>query len=230
MNFVTGKGFIVDKSRINDKKLIIRCLTENNSLISAIYFINKNSKKGLNHLDFVEFSFSNKEGFEFYAVKELQVLSSFVPFEGRIHKSEFYFFIAEIMRAICRKIEGEEGLFRLLNDFYYLFKHDLHADILVYFLLQLLDVFGILPSTIEQTKYFDFRDGVFCDFTPIHQDYSSAVLILKSLNLLNEISSISTFVNSKERLESLRYLLRYFEVQKGINLSLNSIEILKDLR
>lgn len=230
MKKISGSGFVIDKTRINDNKLIIKLLDKNDRLFSVIFRKGKQSKSIPSFLDAVDFVTVENSKTGIPMITELAIQPSFRSQPGSENKLDYYYFLADVLRSIGNRVEVETGLYDLVCRYYgYLFD-ELSPDLLISFLFDLLTVFGVCPVYVKDAKYLDFRDGSFCQLMPSHPDFCDAKLFLGCSFFTNENSHNSLLANSSSRLELISLLIRYFEFQKGISIPVKSLEVLRDLR
>jgi hypothetical protein len=87
-----------------------------------------------------------------------------------------------------------------------------------------------MPEGPYVGSIFDFRDGFFRDDVPLHPDHCPSGHLRDLFDFVSGNTSILRVTNSKERFDTLQNMLRFLELQKGIKISLKSIEVLRDLR
>lgn len=230
MKKVSGSGFIIDKTRINDNKLIIKLLDKNDQQFSLIFRKGKKLKSTPNYLDAVDYVFLEGSKSHLPIVSELFIRPSFRDRHGGESKLDYYYFIADVLRYIGNRVEIESGLYLFLEKYHELLLRDLSPNLLVEFLIDLLNVFGVCPVYEKNAKYLDFREGSFCLNMPSHPDFCEANLFHVSSYFTNEKLSVPVKWNAIMRFEFISLLIRYFEFQKGISLPLKSLEVLRDLR
>ncbi len=230
MKRLSGSGFVIDKTRIGDNKLIIKVLDNSDQHFSAILRKGKTIKSSPEYLDSIDFVVTANPKASLGFFSELTILPSFRTVSKSEKKLDFYYFIADLIRSIGNRVEIESGLYQLIVKYHHELKADLRPDFLVSFLIDLLNVFGVLPTMVEGANFLDFREGSFVMQLPKHPDFCEAQLILASPYFSNENSDQNIQWNAKLRFELLYNLIRYFEFQKGISVPIKSIDILRELR
>lgn len=230
MKRITGSGFVIDKTRINDNKLIIKVLNKNDQQHSFVYRKGKRLKSSPNYLDFIDFVFIDNSKSSLSIISETFIHPSFKDRPLSEIKLDYFYFIADVLRYIGNRVEIESGLYQLLQKYHGALMDELSPDLLIVFLIDLLNVFGVCPVYESNANYLDFREGSFCLDMPPHSDFCEAKLFHVSAYFTNENSSVSVNWNASMRFEFISLLIRYFEFQKGISLPIKSLEILRDLR
>lgn len=219
---------MIDKTRYKDKSLIIKVLTSEGHLVSGIYY----ERKGLislQQLCFYEFVATSSPG------RDIQVLSDFhLIQDGQLNVlpefADQYFVLAELCKLLMSEEDPGNELYSFLNVELKYFSGDFNPDFHLVFLAKLITIYGYTPLSPYEGIYFDLREGLFCSTVPLHVDHCEAEIIRKVFDFVNGNSDYLSFVNARERYFVFIHLLRFLELQKGIKLSLKSIEILRELR
>lgn len=230
MKRVSGSGFVIDKTRINDNKLIIKLLDKNDQQHSLVYKKGKRLKSSPNYLDYIDFVCLENPRSSLAIVAETFVHPSFRDRSSSEAKLDYYYFIADVLRYIGNRVEIESGLYQLLQKYHAALMTELSPDLLIVFLVDLLNVFGVCPVYESNANFLDFREGSFSLNMPPHPDFCEAKLFHVSTCFTNEDSNDSVKWNASMRFDFITLLIRYFEFQKGISLPIKSLEVLRDLR
>ncbi len=222
-------GVAIEKTRLRDKSLIIKILSDDGQLISGTAYQNKVNSH-IQHLNFYQLNASATPGKDLMKFNEIQLASGFIGYELLPPISDQYYVIAELCKSLFREEDPGRDIFSFLNVELRYFSGIFNPDFHILFLAKLIAIYGYMPEGPYKGVYFDFRDGFFCDDAPSHPDYCDAGLINHVFDFINGNSEILCISNSKSRHLAFSSLLRFLELQKGIKLSLKSIEILRDLR
>jgi len=222
-----SEGILISIHKINDKSLIIKILDKSNQLYSGILARHKGTKLSL--LDAIQYKFSVKPGKELIQVTEADKMKNSVSL--RIQSSyDQYFILAELLQEVLSEKTEDEGLYLLIQELLEDFKGDLDPEYHLYFLVRLLVFFGYSPDHINSGIYFDLREARRVLSAPAHPDYCDASFVdyFYQFHLQKRLSYV--FKNASERYQYFLALVRFLELQSGIKIHLNSIEILRQLR
>lgn len=223
------EGIVIDKTRFKENSLIIKVLTSSGELISGIYF-ERAFKNSLQHLNFYLFNSSVTPGKELFRFSDFHFSDGAIGYDFSPRFSDQYFVVAELCRSLFREEDPGRDIFAFLAVELKYFLGDFNPDFLPLFLVKLITIYGYMPEGPYKGDFFDLREGVFSDDLPLHPDHCRADLIRSLFDFVSGNSSILRISNSKERYDSFQSLLRFLELQKGMKISLKSIEILRDLR
>lgn len=222
-------GIIIDKTRFSDKSLIIKILASDGSLFSGIYFESK-SKLSLQYLNFYQVVFSSFEGKDLHKIHELNLDDSSQFYEFTPDLTDQYFVLSELCKQLFREEDPGQDIFSFLNVELRYFSSEFRPDFHILFLAKLITLYGYMPERPYEGRYFDYRSAFFQDNVPVHPDYVESRLIIPLFDFVNGNVDSLLLVNARDRYNLFTQLLRFTELQKGIRLSLKSIEILRDLR
>jgi len=223
------EAILIDKRRFKDNSLIVKFLAQNGDLLSGIYFDGK-SKLNLQYLNYYQVTSDLIPGKDWIKFREVTGVTG--KTFGQLHPQLYdqYFILSELCRVLLKEEDSGRELFSFLEVEVKYFFGEFNPDFHILFLAKLISIYGYLPQGPFVGIYFDLRDCLFSSDLPIHPDYCSGNLIASVFNFVNGNSSGLVFVNAKERYQVFLQLLRFLELQKGIKLSLKSIEILRELR
>jgi hypothetical protein len=221
-------GIIIDKTKYKDKSLIIKVLTNNGELLSGIFY-DGGSKLPIQFLNFYQIS-AIKNGKELFLFKDLQLSANRTYYEFSPSVSDQYYVVAELSRILFRDDDPGTDIFSFLDVELRYFIGEFNPDFHLLFLAKLIVIYGYMPQAPYEGEIFDFREGYFRNDPPAHPDYCDANLIASVFNFVNGITLNLMLVNAKDRYVVFTQLLRFLELQKGIKISLKSIEILREIR
>lgn len=152
------------------------------------------------------------------------------------------FFLAEFLDRVLRQTEGDKPLsdflFSSLSHISKRMTPNAAANFHLLFLSRLTSFLGIGPNTYfpteirrSSTLVFDLRDACFRRTPPLHDNYvegdaARAVRILTLLDCSN--SGIAKF-SRIERAKILDGIIRYYKIHLTDSLTLNSLDILREL-
>lgn len=223
------EGILIDKTKFKDKSLIIKVLTNNGELVSGLVY-EGNSKLALQFLNFYQLTATKTTGKDLYLFKEIQPMQGSLFYNFSPVVSDQYYVVAELSRILFREEEPGRDIFSFLAVELRYFYGEFNPDYHILFIGKLIAIYGYMPERPYEGKLFDFREGVFLDSLPSHPDYCDAILIRCVFDFINGNSQELLFANAKDRYIVFTQLLRFLELQKGIKISLKSIEILREIR
>lgn len=228
MSKLVLEGILLDKTRYKDKSLIIRVLTNEGHLYSGIYY----ERKGLislQQLSFYEFVVSSSPG------RDLRIFSDFhAILDGLLQIQpelmDQYFVVAELVKLVMTEEDPGHEMYSFFNVEFKYFSGEFNPDFHLLFLAKLITIYGYTPLHPYDGIYFDLREGFFCSTIPPHPDHCDAESVRGLFEFVNGSSDSLSFKNARERYFVFIHLLRFLELQKGIKLSLKSIEVLREMR
>ncbi len=221
-------GLIVDKTKFKDKSLIIKVLTNNGELVSGLFY-EGSSKLPIQFLNFYQIT-ATKSGKDLLLMKDVQLSSNRTYYEFSPSVSDQYYVVAELSRVLFREEDPGKDIFSFLDVELRYFTGEFNPDFHLLFLAKLIVIYGYMPQAPYEGEIFDFREGYFRNDPPGHPDYCDAYLIASVFDFTNGNTSKLSLVNAKDRYVVFTQLLRFLELQKGIKISLKSIEILREIR
>ena len=221
-------GLIVDKTKFKDKSLIIKFLTNNGELLSGLFY-DGGSKLPIQFLNFYQIT-ATKSGKDLLLFKDVQLSSNRTYYEFSPSVSDQYYVVAELSRILFREEDPGKDIFSFLDVELRYFTGEFNPDFHLLFLAKLIVIYGYMPQAPYEGEIFDFREGYFRNDPPGHPDYCDAYLIAGVFDFTNGNTSKLSLVNAKDRYVVFTQLLRFLELQKGIKISLKSIEILREIR
>jgi hypothetical protein len=222
-------GVAIEKTKLKDNSLIIKVLSNEGDLLSGITYHSKVNSH-IQHLNFYQMNVVSTPGKDLMKFYEIQLAPGFIGYDLVPPISDQYFVIAELCKVLFREEDPGRDIFSFLNVELRYFSGVFNPDFHIIFLAKLIAIYGYMPEGPYKGFYFDFREGSFCENVPSHPDYCDAGLINHVFDFINGNSDILRISNSKSRHLAFTSLLRFLELQKGIKLSLKSIEIIRDLR
>ena len=189
----------------------------------------------LQTLYLVELEIYYKPGRDLQRIKELKNAYPFssIPFE--INKSTQVIFLAEILNKVLREEESHPELFEFL--FYSIQVLDLLnkgiANFHLVFLVQLSRFLGFGPTNnfTQEVPYYDLMAGVFVPIVPSHPHFLSkeeSSVFSALLNLSYEKAAEIRIDHSIRNILPDR-ILDYFSLHLGSNISLKSLDILREI-
>ena len=221
-------GLIVDKTKFKDKSLIIKVLTNNGELISGLFY-EGSSKLPIQFLNFYQIT-ATKSGKDLLLFKDVQLSSNRTYYEFSPSVSDQYYVVAELSRILFREEDPGKDIFSFLDVELRYFTGEFNPDFHLLFLSKLIVIYGYMPQAPYEGEIFDFREGYFRNDPPGHPDYCDAHLIASVFDFVNGNTPNLILVNARDRYIVFTQLLRFLELQKGIKISLKSIEILREIR
>lgn len=223
------EGILIDKTRFKDKSLIIKVLTNNGELVSGLFY-DGSSKLSLQFLNFYQFTYTKTTGKDLFLFKEIQPIQGRLFYDFSPQVSDQYYVVAELSRILFREEEPGKDIFSFLDVELRYFYGEFNPDFHILFIGKLIAIYGYMPVRPFNGILFDFREGLFLDNLPAHPDYCDADLIRCVFDFVNGNSHELLFANAKDRYIVFTQLLRFLELQKGIKISLKSIDILREIR
>lgn len=223
------EGIVIDKTKFKDKSLIIKVLTNNGELISGLFY-EGSSKLSVQYLNFYQIVATKSTGKDLLLFKELNLERSGSFYEFSPAVIDQYYVIAELTRVLFREEDPGKDIFSFLDVELKYFSGEFNPDFHIVFLAKLIVIYGYMPQAPYDGELFDFREGYFRNDPPGHPDYCDASLVSFVFNFVNGNSKELSLLNSKDRYIVFTQLLRFLELQKGIKISLKSIEILREIR
>jgi hypothetical protein len=223
------EAILIDKRRYKDNSLIVKVLGNDGVLYSGIYFEGK-SKLNLQFLNFYQVTCDISPGKDWIKFKEVNGIpgKSFTEFHPTLFDQ--YFVLSELCRLLLKEEDSGPEIFSFLEIESKYFFGNFSPDFHILFLAKLISIYGYLPNGPFEGIYFDLRECIFSSNLPLHQDFCGAELIIRVFEFVNGNSPFLVLPNAKDRYTVFLQLLHYLELQKGVKLSLKSIEILRELR
>ena len=141
-------------------------------------------------------------------------------------------FLAEILSAVLREEEQNEGLFNYIETaLQYLDTEEHYSNFHLLFLLKLTRYLGFQPEQLHiNYPYFNLESGIF-EETPSSMYTMSGqnLTLLKQLLGINFDALPSIKINAKQRQEFLNMLLYYFELHLDGFKKPKSLQVLNDV-
>lgn len=221
-------GLIVDKTKFKDKSLIIKVLTSDGKLVSGLFY-EGGSKLPIQFLNFYQIT-ATKSSKDLLIFKDIQLSTTRSYYEFTPAVTDQYYVVSELSRILFRDEDPGKDVFSFLEVELRYFIGEFNPDFHLLFLAKLIVIYGYMPQAPYRGEIFDFREGYFRNDPPGHPDYCDAYLIASVFDFSNGNTLKLSLVNAKDRYVVFTQLLRFLELQKGIKISLKSIEILREIR
>ena len=221
-------GLILDKIKLRDNSLIIKVLTINGELISGLFY-ERGIKLPIQFLNFYQITVT-KSSKDLFFFKEIQLSANSIYYEFSPAVIDQYYVVSELSRILFRDENPGRDIFSFLELELRYFISEFNPDFHLCFIAKLILIYGYMPEAPYVGEIFDFRDGYFRNDAPGHPDYCDAKLIAIVFDFVNGNTSKLSIANAKDRYVVFTQLIRFLELQKGMKISLKSIEILREIR
>lgn len=233
---VKTKAIVLSVLKYQDKSLIVKCLTEEEGVLS--FFVRNAFSKGksaqkiayfqpLTMLE-IDFTFKNKGGLEYF--KEVKL--------GHVYQTMYYdytknciaIFVGEVLHHLIKDRVKDRSFYTFLETALLWF--DTHDETYNFHLILLLEIskfYGFYPATKEiDSFYFDLEGGVFTNhFTPVCIDEEETVLLKRLIHLgFNKDQKVFTGLDRKKL---LKMLISYYEQHVSDFRKPKSLEVLQEV-
>ncbi|MCM1040813.1 MAG: DNA repair protein RecO [Bacteroides sp.] len=241
MNLST-EGIVVRQTRYGDNALVVNIYTRSEGMQS--FMVRGGQKAGGRFrascffpLSQVEIGYSRgKQNAGMPFLREVRLAHPYREMYSDIRKSSVAFFLAEVMARFITQSEQDpffyDRLARSLREFDG--RQENIAEFHLFFLLELASNLGFCPRMEGGSRYFDLREGCFCDFPPVHREFLEAeaarglARLLQERNAQGEFPSVVLFPSTL-RFALLQALTRYCQLQSGIEGTFKSLAVLKEV-
>ena len=234
------QGIVIDVTRHNDRNDIVTLFTRSRGRVSFISPAGAGKAARLRQARLMPLSVIEGD-VNFRANVELQRLGQFSP---SIVWTDIYFhpvkrmvaiFLSEFLNRLLRASMPDPTMWDFIVESLRLFdgmKKDV-ADFHITFLASLLPFAGIQPdaSAYREGMVFDFQEGRFRTFAPLHRDYllPDAARIAALICRVNFSNMHALRLNGTLRYQILDGLLHYYGIHYPGTSNLKSLSVLHDL-
>ncbi|MEC4115723.1 DNA repair protein RecO [Myroides phaeus] len=233
---VKTKAIVLSVLKYQDKSLIVKCLTEEEGVLS--FFVRNAFSKGksaqkiayfqpLTMLE-IDFTFKNKGGLEYF--KEVKL--------GHVYQTIYYdyaknciaIFVGEVLHNLIKDRVKDVSFFTFLETALLWF--DTHEETYNFHLILLLEVskfYGFYPAVKDiDSFYFDLEEGVFTNhFTPVCVDEEETILLKRLINL--GFTKEQKVFTGLDRKKLLKLLISYYEQHVSDFRKPKSLEVLQEV-
>lgn len=231
------KALVLQSIKYADKKHIIKLFTREHGLLSCMARLSNSPSSRLKPsslmvMNLIDVEISKKENKDIQLLSEANCYFIYTSIHSDFKKLSVIQFINEVLSKTLKDQTSQPELFDFINDglIYLNDSEENISNFHLYFLLRLLEFFGIEPINNFDTtnKYFDCREG---KFSPVELGYPMGLnevnsdLFSKALavNLLTEKLS------NNQRTNLLESILAYYKMHlPGFN-DVRSLEVLKEI-
>lgn len=219
---IKTRGIVFRVVKYGETSVIADVYTEEKGLQS--YILNSvRAKKPKFHaglvqiMSLVEMVVYAREGKELHHVKELRSAFPFqtIPFD--IIKSSVGTFMLELAQKTIKESEANEELFHFLFHSFILLDQTKEnvANLHLSFMVKLCDFLGILPEPQLDASYhyFDLKEGVFLNASPLHPHYMSPLQTYWLPIFMNTSfdESHKIIMKGEERRQFVQLMMKYYE-------------------
>jgi DNA repair protein RecO (recombination protein O) len=219
---IKTRGIVFRVVKYGETSIIADIYTEERGLQS--YILNSvRAKKPKFHaglvqiMSLVDMVVYAREGKEIHHVKELRSAFPFqrIPFD--IIKSSVGTFMLELAQKTIKENEANLELFHFLFHTFVLLDETKEnvANMHLSFMVKLCDFLGILPEggAQEQNRYFDLKEGLFLDKSPLHQSYMNPIQTQWLQLFLNTPfeENHTIVMKGEERRQFVQQMMKYYE-------------------
>ena len=233
-----NNSIVLSKLKYKDNDLIVKCYTQERGVVSYLLRGVLKSKKGhtktvyFQALSQLQIEENFKPNRQLQNIKEVKPNYIYKSLYNNIYKSAIVMFLAEILSAVLREEEQNEGLFNYIETaLQYLDTEEHYSNFHLLFLLKLTRYLGFQPEQLHiNYPYFNLESGIF-EETPSSMYTMSGqnLTLLKQLLGINFDALPSIKINAKQRQEFLNMLLYYFELHLDGFKKPKSLQVLNDV-
>ena len=239
---LTTEGIVVRQTRYGDHALVVNIYTRCEGMQS--FMVRGGVKPGGKFrsscffpLSQVEISYSRgKQGGGIPFLREIRLAHPYKEMYSDIRKSSVAFFLAEAMARFISQSEQDVFLYDKLAQALTRFdsRQENIAEFHLFFLLELASNLGFCPRMEGGSRYFDLREGCFCDSPPVHRDFLEAEAATGLARLLSArveqdgFPGITLF-SSNLRFNLVQALTRYCQLQSGTEGTFKTLAVLKEV-
>lgn len=225
------KGIVLHHIKYGDTSIICKILTQDKGLQSFIINGVRTTKSRMNnslfqHLQPLDIVFYFKENRSLQRIKEAYPNPVITKIPNSISKSTTAIFIAEILyRSLPEDIFNEQIFEFVYGDILTLENSGNQNDFVFYFLLNLSEILGFQPQNEGKNKrYFDMREGVFCDSKPDYAD----IIEGPATSFLNALLQKESTLHFNEKVKNflLNKLIEYYRIHLKDFQSIRSVALL----
>lgn len=236
------EGIVVRQTRYGDNALVVNIYTRSEGMRS--FMVKGVLKSGGKFrascffpLSQVEISYSNgRQGGGMPFLREIRLVHPYKEMYSDIRKSSVAFFLSEAMARFITQSEQDAPFYDKLAQALCEFdrRQENIAEFHLFFLIELASSLGFCPRMEGGSRYFDLREGCFCDFPPVHRDFLEAEAASGLARLLTERADQGEFpcltlFSSGLRFSLVQALTRYCQLQSGTEGSFKSLAVLREI-
>jgi len=234
---IKDKAIVLQSIKYADKKTIIKLFTQQHGVITCLARVsNSHSSKikasALMPMNLVDIEVIIKENKDMQVLTEINCSYIYTSIHTNYNKLSVFQFINEVLNKTVKEQITQTELFDFMQQSFIDFDktQDSIANFPHYFLLQLLNYFGIDPinNFDQRNTYFNCREGKFTTVelpSPIGLNKASSLLFSSALstNLLSEKLSNS------QRSDLLESILAYYKIHiPGFN-DVKCLDVLREI-
>lgn len=214
----TLEGIVLQKINYSESSLIVKLLTENEGVVSAIFQGGKSQKKGgniLSPLAIIQAEFYRRKDSELAKITQVDssVVYKEIPFDP--YKSSVVFFMNEVIHQAVHEKEDTRELYIFLKQILQILDlSDNTRNFPIKFLFELTRYLGFFPEMTENPNYFDLQEGAFTKYQPNHpfflDEQKTLALITLSKTKFDGISEVKIDLTTRRAL--INDLLSYYRI------------------
>ncbi len=233
-----NNSIVLSKLKYKDNDLIVKCYTQQRGVVSYLLRGVLKSKKShtktvyFQALSQLQIEENFKPNRQLQAIKEVKPNYIYSSLHTNIYKSAIVMFLAEILSAVLKEEEQNEGLFNYIETaLQYLDSEEQYSNFHLLFLLKLTRYLGFQPDQFNiNYPYFNLESGIFEEIaTSMYSISGQNLTLLKQLLGINFDALSSIKINAKQRQEFLNMLLHYFELHLDGFKKPKSLQVLNDV-
>ncbi|MCC7051555.1 MAG: recombination protein O N-terminal domain-containing protein [Bacteroidia bacterium] len=237
---ITDTAIVLSKIAYNDDSDIVKFITPNHGLISAITKRSqskKNKQTGFwMPLNSVTITFFLKQHQSFCTLKEITLNPNSVSNAyGELYKTNIKLFLGEVLSSVVKEHNYETVLFNFVLESIYALNKTTKpvANFHIGFLAGLINYLGVSPGNqfSAETPYFNIESGCFEKseniFFAINQELS--LLLSQLFQLANPELASQLKITNLQRRELLNLLVKYLDTHLHGITKIKSLAVLEEV-
>jgi len=234
------RGIVLHHIKYRDHGMIIHIYTRDSGRQSFLIQGLKGKKAGrkasyFQPLYILDIEYYENKKSNLHRINEVKISHPYINIPFNIYKSSISIFLAEVLYKCLKTEEPSFPLFDFIQEAMQMLditKKDF-VNFHLLFLLDLSKALGFYPniSEIDNSSFFDLKDGVFRNVPPDHPFFlhKKNTIIFRQLLNINYETMSSVVLSREERNDILKNLLDFYQLHE-INLGpIKSFQILKEL-
>lgn len=235
---IKTKAIVLSKLKYRDNDVILKCLTEQNGVMSYLVRGVQGSKaKGsklayFQPLSQLSLEQTFRENQSLHSIREMKIDYPYVTLHSDILKSSIVMFLAEMLSTVLKEEEKNVPMFDYVQTSLQFLDHqDDFANFHLLFLLNLTKLLGFYPEIPEEnTHFFNLNSGLFEAKKENQYSVSGANLTLLKRLLGTDFEALQDIkLSAKQRQSFLSMLLLYFELHLGNFKKPKSLQVLNQV-
>ncbi|MDR1739651.1 MAG: DNA repair protein RecO [Bacteroidales bacterium] len=230
MQIVT-EGIILRKIKYGENSSIVHIFTRQGGIRHFIVKGVQGGKKKQSAFFFpltnLEFIMNATQDDKLGYIKDVRIVRTYKTIYQDIKKSTVVQFLAEVLSHVLANETQNTELFDFIKEKLQDFdNNESQPDFHILFLLDITAHLGFSPQKQKQQqkeaqKYFNLRDGCFCEEKPLHEDYFQG----RKAELWDKLIHEKIV---RERLTLLEAMLHYYRIHTGLP-NIKSLQVLHEV-